>query len=441
MGGAPRTSDRSVARSASGVLARTMRELGKLTNFERTRPDGPRDLDLARPRRLLEALGSPHEALASTASDVVQIAGSKGKGSTTLLLDAIHRAAGRKTGRFTSPHLVSPLERITIADRPIDEADFARHVARVLDTVHARNLETTFFESLLAVACLHFLENEIDTALFEVGIGGKLDATSVVPTTASILTQVSLEHTEILGDTVEAIAADKASIARAGVPFFSGVDPATPAGRVARERAEAANARYHHIAPPPCRPVGKDGVRMGAVLLPVLGAHQAHNAAIAAAAAETTGLLGEAIRQGLESVRLPARCEFLAGSPDVILDGAHNTSSIHATLDTLSEHLPGREPTLLFALAHDKDLDAIVEALAPRVGDVICTLADEKRGRDPKALARHEAWRQEAECVADPTAALARATERAGSEGLILATGSLYLAGALRPNLLLRPPI
>jgi len=421
--------------SRPGILAHTMRELAKLTNFERTRPDGPRDLDLQRPRRLLEALGSPHEQLAGAATEVVQIAGSKGKGSTTLFLDAMHRAAGRKTGRFTSPHLVSPLERITIADRPIEAANFARHVDRVLHTVRAENLETTFFESLLAVACLHFLENEIDTALFEVGIGGRLDATSILPTTASVLTQVSLEHTEILGDTVEAIAADKASIARAGVPFFSGVDPATPAGRVARDRAEAANARYHHIAPPECRAEGKDGVRMGAVLLPVLGAHQAHNAVIAAAAAETSGLRGEAIRRGLETVRLPARCEFLAGSPDVVLDGAHNTASIEATLRALSEHLPGREPTLLFALAHDKDLDAIAMALAPRVAGVVCTLADKKRGRDPEALARHEAWRHKAECVASPTVALVRALERAGAKGLILATGSLYLAGALRPAL------
>ncbi len=163
-------------------------------------------------------------------------------------------------------------------------------------------------------------------------------------------------------------------------------------------------------------------------LLPVLGRHQAHNAALAAAACHDVEL-GD-VRRGLAEAKLPGRCEFLSG---VVLDGAHNVSSIRATMDTVADHFPRHTPTLLFALAQDKELDEIAPLLAERCGDVVCTRADERRGMEARELAAHPAWAGRAQEVPQPLAALERAHELAGSDGLLLVTGSFYLAGTLRP--------
>ncbi|MHC4164440.1 MAG: bifunctional folylpolyglutamate synthase/dihydrofolate synthase, partial [Planctomycetota bacterium] len=211
-----------------------LRALSRLTNYERTRADGPRAFDLSRPAGLLERLGAPHRRLGGR---VVQVAGTKGKGSTARFVDGIFRAAGLRTGRFLSPHLESVRERIAVDGAPIEEAAFAAHVEQVLDAVDG---ETTFFEALLAAACLHFAEHRIDAAVLEVGLGGRLDATTAVPATHTIITEISFDHTEILGTSLEEIAAEKAGTIRRGVPVWSGVDPQSAAGGViaaiARER-------------------------------------------------------------------------------------------------------------------------------------------------------------------------------------------------------------
>ncbi len=411
------------------TLDEAISELSRLTNYERTRPDGPRDFNLDRTRHLLKRLGNPHEALGAR---VVQIGGSKGKGSTTLLLDAIYGAAQKKTGRFMSPHLESPLERIAVNGSPISAKDFARRVGEVVAAVDG---EMTFFEALLAAACLHFAYCGTEVALLEVGLGGRLDATTVVPTTQSIITEISHEHTEILGDTLEAIAADKAGILRPGVPCWCGVDPESAAGIVIAQEAEQVGAPLVSVRPPSCHAAGVEGVIFDDLLLPVLGRHQARNAALAAAACHDVEL-GD-VRRGLAEAKLPGRCEFLSG---VVLDSAHNVSSIRATLDAIADHFPRHTPTLLFALAQDKDLDAIAPLLGKRCSNVVCTRADERRGMEAHRLAAHPAWAGRAREVPQPVAALERARELAGSDGLLLVTGSFYLAGTLRPWLT-PPPI
>ncbi len=401
-----------------------MAALSRLTNYERARPDGPRAFDLSRVEALLRRLGSPERRLGAR---VVQVAGTKGKGSTSRYLDAVFRSAGLRTGRYLSPHLESVRERIAIDGEPIGDAAFAARIDAVLACADDT---TTFFEALTAAACLHFAEARTEAVVLEVGLGGRLDATTAVPTTHTVITEISYDHTEILGSTLEAIAGEKAGTIRTGVPVFSGVDPSTGPGRVIRLVAAEREAPFLHVPPPAdVRPEGL-AIRWGELTLPVLGRHQAHNAALAAAA--VADLPWTEVARGLASVRHPGCLEVREGAPVVILDGAHTVSSIRATILGLTDHFPGRRPELVFALAQDKDLDGIVAELAPRVGRVFCVSADHRRGRDARALAGQAAWQGRAEAVADPPAALDRAKAAAGPQGLVLVTGSFYLAGALR---------
>jgi len=398
--------------------------LSRLTNYERTRPDGPRAYSLDRPRRLLERLGSPHERLGAR---VIQVAGTKGKGSTCRFLDSILRAAGLRTGRYLSPHLERVEERIAVGGAPIAERDFARAVG---ETLRAAEAGTTFFEALTAAACLHFARASTEAVVLEVGLGGRLDATTVVPSTASVITGISFDHMDLLGETLEKIAAEKAAIARPGVPLFTNVDPGSGPGRVLRDVAVARGAPCRFVPEGKVEIRGLSGILLDGVPIPVLGRHQGRNAALASAVLEDLGR--DAVVRGLSSIELPAACELLR---NVLLDGAHNDASVAALLQALEDHFPGARPALVFAIARDKEIDRLVRMLAPRVARVFCTRADAARGADPAELAAHEAWRDRAEAVADPAAALQRA--RAGG-GLVVVAGSLYLAGALRP--LLRPP-
>jgi len=397
--------------------------LAGLTNYERTRADGPRAFDLSRPKALLAALGRPDRRMGPR---VVQVAGTKGKGSTARFAEGALRAAGRRTGLFTSPHLESPLERIAVLGRPIEATAFARAVETVLGAVRG---ETTFFEALLAAACVHFAEQRTDAVVLEVGLGGRLDATTAVPTTHTVVTSIGLDHTEILGTTIEEVAAEKAATIRPGVPVWSGVDPATPAGAVIRTIAAGRSAPFHFVPPPAEAAQARDGDALGP--LRTLGRHQAHNAALAAAAC--ADLPPAAVRTGLAATEQPACCEPRDGAPVVVLDGAHTVESVAATLAAAEDAFPARIPRVgVLALAVDKNLDGIARLLAGRVDRALCTRADDRRGRDPADIAAHPAWAGRARVIAQPAAALDEARRAAGPGGLVLVTGSLYLAGALR---------
>ena len=413
-----------------------MRALQGLTNYERTRADGPRAFDLSRPKRLLAALGEPERTLGRR---VLQISGTKGKGSVARYCASILRAAGLRTGLFVSPHLERVEERIQVGGECISGRDFAAAVERVLAAVEAQTFETTFFEALLAAACLHFSERETDAVVLEVGMGGRLDATTAVPVTHTLVAELSVDHTEVLGATVTEIAAEKAGILRPGVPVWSASDPQSEAGRVVFARAQELGAPFHYVSAPMATPLGTDGLEINGVdgvpglRIAALGRHQAHNAALAAAACADLG--PESVRQGLQATHIPGCCEWFAGQPDVLLDGAHNPSSIAATLRTVTDHFPGRCVHLLFALASDKQTDALCALLAPAVERVLCTRTESPRATDPAALADRPAWQGRARAEDDPERALALLLDAAGPEDLILVTGSLYLAGALRSSL------
>ncbi len=399
-----------------GTVDEAMQALARLTNYERTRPDGPRAFDLGRPRLLMERLGSPHLALGGR---VVQVAGSKGKGSVARMLASIFGGSGARTGLYTSPHLESPLERIAVDGRPIGEREFADAIER---TLRVAPPGTTFFEAMTAAACLHFAEAKTAAVVLEVGLGGRLDATTVVPTTHNVITTIGLEHTELLGDTLEAIAGEKAATIRPGVPVTSGVDPESAAGRVIAARAREQRAPLRHVPAPLDVVFEPAGLRWNGRFLPLLGRHQAHNAAIATAVA--------GVSPG--TLLLPACCELRGSKPTVLLDGAHTAESVAATVQALGDHLPGARPELVFALGEDKRLDAIVGHLAPAVAGIHACRVDMQRGRPAALLAAHPGWGGRALAHPDALTALSAARAAAGPSGLVLVTGSLYLAGALR---------
>ncbi len=417
------------ARVPLQTIDEALAALSQLTNYERTRADGPRAFDLARPRALLARLGRPDLRMGAR---IAQIAGTKGKGSTSRYLARTWTAAGAKTGLYASPHLERITERITIDGVEITELEFATAVERVLAAVDS---ETTFFEALLAVACLHFARAGTDAAVLEVGLGGRLDATTAVPTTHNVITEISRDHTEILGDTLALIAAEKAATIRNGVPVWSGVDPETEAGSVIAHVAEERGAPFCYVAFPDDVSASAAGLVWDGAHLQALGRHQAHNAALAVAA---SGVARAVWEPAIAATIHPGCCERRDGSPALLLDGAHTVSSIAATVACCRDHFPGQAPHLVFALARDKDLSGIVDVLAPFVSSVRCVRVDAKRGMPSAELAAAPAWQARAESVGDDDpaawrASLAQARADAGPAGLVLVTGSLYLAGALRP--------
>lgn len=427
------------------------RLLAAATNYEQRLPDAPQAFDLGRMEQLLDALGRPERG-----PRTVHVAGSKGKGSTVRLVDAALRAAGRgPVGLYTSPHLVDLAERIAVDGAAVDEPGLCRalerarpYVAATLGGPHA----PTFFELLTAAAWLVFRERGCTEVVLETGLGGRLDATTVCRPAATAITVIEREHVRLLGDTVEQIAGEKAGILKPGVPAVTAASP--PALGVIEARARALGA--------PLCVVGRDlrlldvrtgpGARTRAVLeedgrrtpidLPVAGAHQALNAAVAFHLLRRLGLTPEAAADGMARVRLPAALEPFEGPPLVVLDGAHTVRSAEAALAGVTAAWPGRRLTLLLALMAEKEVDAILAVLGPAAAAVVATQVDSPRALPAEALAARLAphCRGTVESAPAPAPALERALARTPPDGLLLVTGSLYLAGALRPALRARAP-
>lgn len=418
-------------------------------------------LGLERVRAALAEVGDPHLELAC-----VHVAGSNGKGSTSAMVESIARAAGLRTGLYTSPHLARFAERIRIGGEPIEDAAFEHALSLAL---RSANRELTFFECLTVAAFVAFRAAAIDLAVLEVGLGGRLDATNVVPSPlACAITSISLEHTRILGDTVDLIAREKAGILKPGAPYLvahlppeaeSAIDEiarAVSAGPKWRVRdatsPEAADVRHRradhadHAEPAePAEPADRaveitgPGGLFARATPGLLGRHQAANAALACALAWKLSArwpsLQAAIPAGLASARWPGRFEKIAWHRDVtvLLDGAHNDEGAAALVQTLHDEAVAPERTVLvFGALADKAYEPMLERVAPRARARVYTAP---KGRAPALLAdlTHVA---PGENVADPIAALARAFDLASPGDTILVTGSLYLVGELRAHLL-----
>jgi dihydrofolate synthase/folylpolyglutamate synthase len=378
-------------------------------------------LGLRNTELLLAALDNPQ-----LACPAVQIAGTNGKGSTAAMLDSICRAAGMKTGLYTSPHLVSITERIRVAGREISESEFARHTTSVREAsqrlVAGGELAAlpTFFEQLTAIALLAFREVGIELAILETGLGGRLDSTTAAKAGIVAVTSIALDHEQYLGDTLESIAAEKAAIIRPGVTAIIARQPYPEALSVLMRRCEEVG-----VVPVLAFALPDESLK---IALP--GRHQRENAAVAIKLAESLSIPHEAIVKGLETVQHPGRLELVPGEPPILLDGAHNPAGAAALRDYLNDF--GRRPlTLVFAAMSDKKLERIGEILFPLADHLILTTIDNPRAASLEmleAIAAHFARGSVTKfnSVHDAFHASLRNTPRSG---MICVTGSLYLIG------------
>ena len=414
--------------------------------------------DLRRMAQLLAPLGNPQMAAKS-----VHIAGTKGKGSTAAMVASVLTAAGFYTGLYTSPHLSDLRERIRINDRLISQSELINLVRKLKPRMAAVDRAATYgklttFEVLTALAFSYFAENKADFQVLEVGLGGRLDATNVITPEVSVITAISLDHTEVLGKTLPAIAAEKAGIIKPGIPVV--VSPQTrEVMEVIEETARKNRAPTLKVGSEVTWQVlGYDlaGQRFQVnglldryeLAIPLLGLHQLENAVTAVAALEVLTKKGYVIPRscivsGLARVKWPGRFEILSRDPFIVVDGAHNRESASRLGESLKRYFGLRKKgqkaareslyrfnraTLIMGASFDKDVDGMVSELGPLFNRFIVTGSQHPRAMSPELLeGKFTEYRLKAEVTADIPAALSLATRESGN--LICVTGSLFVVG------------
>jgi dihydrofolate synthase/folylpolyglutamate synthase len=381
---------------------------------------------------LLAALGDPHKEFPS-----VQIAGTNGKGSTAVMLDSICRAAGIRSGLFTSPHLISITERIRIDGEQISETEFAGLTAQVKTTaaqlVNQGRLETlpTFFEHVTAIALLAFREARVDLAILETGLGGRLDSTTAAGADIVAITPIAMDHQEYLGHSLAEIAAEKAAIIRPGVTAIVAPQSAA-AAEVILGQSERVKIRPRFIGQ--TLPESYENISIG-----LRGRHQIVNVSTAMALAEALRERGftitrEAIIRGVETVSHSGRLELWDGRPAILFDGAHNPAAAGALRDYLDEFV--KQPiTMIFGAMRDKALPEMAAILFPKADELIVTKLDNSRAATAEMLIAAVPLNfDKAKVHLASSAAEALRISRAITppDDLICVTGSLYLVGAIQ---------
>ncbi len=404
--------------------------------------------NLDRMRGLLAALGNPQEQF-----QAVHIAGTKGKGSTAAISESILRAAGSRTGLYTSPHLHTFRERISVAGAMIAREALVEAVAR-LRAVQTRFPDVTVFELMTALAFDHFAHAGVQIAVVEVGIGGRLDATNVITPRVSVLTSISYDHTAVLGDTLTKIAGEKAGIIKPGVPVVSAPQmeeallvfeqvareknaPLTLVGRDWKWERLAQNLDYQDF-----RVVGQGPnwphESAYELRLHLLGEHQLVNATTALAAADVLAQEGvpltvEAVHEGVANAHWAGRFEILERMPYLILDGAHNRDSARQLVAVLDSLLPRARVLWILGTSSDKDIGGIMDELLARSPELIVTRSKHPRAADPRDLAKLAEERGAEVVVAGTVAeALALARKHAAESNVTVITGSLFVVADAR---------
>jgi dihydrofolate synthase/folylpolyglutamate synthase len=404
---------------------------------------------------LAEALGNPHRAV-----PCAHIAGTNGKGSTAAMLESILRAAGLRTGLYTSPHLERINERIRVNGDPITDEEFARAWTWVHAAIEALMASgklaahPTFFECVTAMAFLVFAglkaSHKLDFVVYEVGLGGRLDSTNIVAPEVVVITPIDFDHENFLGHSIEEIAAEKAGIIKSGVPVVSSVVRPEAREVLARkcdtvgatlieigkewtvEEASPADGRYRATD---TSTHGQSKLQ----LAPSLPGHfQLRNALAAATATRVIASRGfripdDAIERGIANVKWPGRLERLSEKPLVYLDGAHNPAGARELLRFWQENFAGRRIVLVYGAMRDKAVDEIAGVLFPHADAIVLTEPRQPRAISTELLREmtaHLALKITA--IRDPAEALEKATEMSGNDGVIFATGSLYLVGDIR---------
>ncbi len=400
-------------------------------------------LGLARMFHLLEAMGNPHEKLR-----FVHVAGTNGKGSVCAMAASVLSAAGYRTGLYTSPFITRFNERIQVDDAPIPDGELAVITDAIRPHADAMDDHPTEFELVTVLAFEYFLRQKCDVVVLEVGLGGRLDATNVLPPAnllAAVVTAIDYDHTAELGDTLEAIAAEKGGIIKPGCPAVLAPQQPGPLAvlqRICAEQgAEATEVDTARIQPVSDGVAGQtfDWGPHKNLSIPLLGGHQLLNAATVLTLAEVLACRGlslpdEAIRSGLAAVRWPARFEVMRAEPPFIVDGGHNAQCVRVLAQNLRQYFPGRAFVFLVGVMADKDFEAMFAPVLPLAEAVVCVAPD-----NPRALPADDlAALFRAQGVADVTAChsvqvgIETALQRAGVDGAVCAFGSFYMAGTIR---------
>lgn len=451
------TPPRKRARSRSGGTfvnhEAAMEFLNSTINIERVRPDkvSSEVWKLDRMRALMSALGDPQDAL-----EIVHIAGSKGKGSTCNMLEGMLQGCGYTTGVFTSPHLVDVRERVRIAGVPITEQAFddalaeCRGAASEIESEHGK---ATYFEILTALALLVFAHQAVDIVVLETGLGGRLDCTNIVNPRIVGLTQIQLEHTQILGDTLEKIATEKAGIIKPGCVAIS-VPQDDSVLNVFRDKADKLAAPLRVLGqeiiytqrfqsgiqsvPSGLICVGEEEIGFEHVTVPLMGMHQAPNCGLALAIIIHLRELGfdlpeRGVIAGLAQIDRRGRLEQLMERPRIFIDGAHTPDSVRSAIHAVAAHLDYDSLIVVFGCASDKDIPGMIDALATGADKVIFTrAAANPRAMDPEelraaCLGANAVMCESAPSVKDAINAAASVCDH--GQDLILITGSFYVVG------------
>jgi len=448
---------RSAKTKSSTPQIRTFRSavnyLDSLVNYERV-PRArytPGNFGIARMTRLLSELGNPHRSFKTA-----HLAGTKGKGSTATMLAEMLRGCGMKVGLYTSPHLLNVRERVVVDGQKIPEQAFTRAVAAIAKiTTQARVTPPTYFEVLTAVAFQYFAAEEVDIAVVETGMGGRLDATNVIVPEVVGLTSISHDHTAQLGKNLPQIAQEKAGIIKKGVSVISAPQP-KEVREVIRQAAEAADAnlrfsdegvdfsyrfefsrsagRHARIC------VTTPNSRFEHLHVPLYGEHQAINCTLALSMLDVLKSRGFPIDDqeamaGLENVNLPGRIQVVSEEPQIIVDGAHNAASIDALMRAIGQHIPYDSMIVIFGCQKDKDISGMIRRVQIGADKIIFTSTGSPRSADPKELAAlfSEHSGKRAQVAEKLEAAMQIATSAITREDVICVTGSFYLvAEALR---------
>ncbi|MBA3946980.1 MAG: bifunctional folylpolyglutamate synthase/dihydrofolate synthase [Herpetosiphonaceae bacterium] len=412
-------------------------------NYEAKMPPSPEHarFNLARMAGLLAALGQPHEHWPS-----IVVAGTKGKGSTAAMIEAMLCAGGYRTGFYTSPHLHSWRERVQVNRQLITQSDVVRLMKRLEQQVVVLPAELgppTMFELATALAFVYFAEQQIDVAVLEIGLGGRYDTVNVVTPKVAVITPISFDHMAVLGNTLTKIAGAKAGIIKPGVPVVSAVQPLEAAAVIRAEAAAQAAPLWIAEAEGLRGPASSTPyqVQPAAELVALRGAHQVENARLALGVIQLlrgAGLQVEpvAMEQGLRTVRWPGRGEILAQHPTILVDGAMNRASAERLREAWRA-IPHQRLILVFGALADKDIEGMAEVLVPEAAIVIVTRSRHPRSASETQVASavapylHGASYQ----TADVSPALELARQFAAPDDLICVTGSLFVAAAAREAL------
>jgi dihydrofolate synthase/folylpolyglutamate synthase len=406
------------------------------------------DFDLERMEEFVRRLGSPQLQYPT-----VHVAGSKGKGSVSALTASALQAAGYRVGLYTSPHLKDFEERMQVNGGSISRQELVDLLDEIRPVIESLEYPTTF-EIMTALGFLHFSRKEVDLAVIEVGLGGRLDSTNVVSPAVTVITALYLDHVSILGDTIQEIAAEKGGIIKPGVPVIVAPQADPAAVQVLRRIALEQKAPFYLVSEEYfwqdlqtslggqrflISPRSEDSPGQPLALeIPLLGEFQVDNALTAYAALEQLRKQGfeisdQAVFAGFQQVHWPGRFEILRQKPPVIVDSAHNPASCRLLLDTVEDFFPGTPVVAVFGISEDKQLEGMLDEILPRVETVITCQADHPRAMDARKLADQiQAKGKSARAVPEVGQALEMALETAGSRAAVLVAGSIFVAATAR---------